>query len=305
MNNSSNKESRSEHNDNHPLKITLVIVLVVMIAEVIGGIISNSLALIGDACHMLTDAFSLGLGIFAINIARRPTTRTKTYGYYRAEIMAALTNGTVLIMVAVYIFYEAFQRFSETSSVNAATMLPIAGIGLVANISGILFLKGYSRNSLNIKAAYWHIIGDTLSSIGVIIAGIIILVTGWYIADPIVATIIGFIILWGAIRIVREATDVLLESVPKHIEMDKVIAAVSNIRGVKDLHDIHIWTITSGVYAISAHLNIEDQTVSQSAEIVSAVNQLLATDFNISHTTFQLECESCPTGLACNLCNLT
>lgn len=301
MNNSSNKESHSDHNDNHPLKITLVIVLVVMTAEVIGGVLSNSLALFSDAGHMLTDAFSLGLSIFAINIARRPTNQRKTYGYYRAEIMAALANGTILVLVAVYIFYEAFQRFFETSSVDVTTMLPIACIGLVANISGIFLLKGHSHASLNIRAAFWHIIGDTLSSVGVIIAGIIILATDSYMADPIIATIIACVILWGAIRIVREATDVLLESVPKNIEIDRVVDAVRSIPGVKDIHDVHIWTITSNVYAISAHLKIEDQMVSQSTEIVSAVNQLLAKDFNISHKTFQIECESCPTGLVCNL----
>jgi len=301
MTTSDNKVGYLGHKADRPLKITLVIVLFVMITEVIGGVLSGSLALISDAGHMLADTFALGLGIFSINMAKRPITQTKTYGYYRAEIIAALANGAILILVAVYIFYEAFQRFSETSSVNATTMLPIACIGLIANIAGIFLLKQQSHESLNIKAVFWHIVGDTLSSTGVIIAGVIILVTDWYVVDPIIATIIGFIILWGAIRIAREATDVLLESVPKHIEIDKVIAAVGNIRGVKDLHDVHIWTITSGIYAISAHLNIEDQTVSQSAEIVSAVNELLAQDFNIWHTTFQLECESCPTGLICNL----
>jgi len=298
----SNSEVRhSDYKANRPLKIALVIVLVVMIAEVVGGILSNSLALISDAGHMFTDALALGLGLFAINIAKRPATQKKTYGYYRAEIMAALANGTMLILVAVYIFYEAFQRFSETSPVNAPTMLLIAGIGLIANLAGIFLLRKESHKSLNIKAAFWHIIGDTLSSVGVIIAGVIILVTSWYVVDPIIAAIIGCVILWGAIRIVKEATDILLESVPKHIQVEKVIDAARSIPGVKDLHDVHIWTITSGVYAISAHLNIENQTVSQSTEIVSAVNQLLAKDFNISHTTLQLECKSCPTGLICNL----
>lgn len=301
MNTPSDKVSHLDHEDNRPLKIALAIVIVVMIAEVIGGILSNSLALISDAGHMLADVFAISLGIFAINMAKRPVTQTKTYGYYRAEIMAALANGTILILVAVYIFYEAAQRFSETSSVDALTMLPVAGIGLVANISGIFLLKEQSHKSLNIKAAFWHIIGDTLSSTGVMIAGMIILATDWYVVDPIIATIIGVVILWGAIRIVREATDVLLESVPKHISIDEVVAAVSNIEGVNDLHDVHIWTITSGVYAISAHLDIEDQMVSQSGEIVSAVNRVLTRDFNISHTTLQLECQSCPTGLVCNL----
>ena len=298
----SNSEIRhSDHSASSPLKTALVIVLVVMIAEVIGGILSNSLALISDAGHMFTDALALGLGLFAINMAKKPATEKKTFGYYRAEIMAALANGTILILIAVYIFYEAYQRFFETSPVNATTMLLIGGIGLIANLAGIFLLRKESHKSLNIKAAFWHIIGDTLSSIGVMIAGVIILATGWYVVDPIIAVIIGCVILWGAIRIVKEATDILLESVPKHIQVEKVILTVKDIPGVQDLHDVHIWTITSGVYAISAHLRIEDQTVSQSTEIVSAVNRLLTKDFSISHTTLQLECKSCPTGLACNL----
>lgn len=284
-----------------PLKITLVIVLVVMVAEVVGGILSNSLALISDAGHMLTDALALGLSLFAFALARRPATSTRTYGYHRAEIMAALANGAVLILVSAYIFYEAYQRFFDSSAVETSLMLVTAGIGLLANLVGILVLRKSSHGSLNVKAAFWHIIGDTLSSVGVIIAGIIILFTDWYIVDPILAVIIGCVILWGAFRIVREAADILLESVPGHIRIEDVTVAIRKIPGVKDLHDVHIWTITSGIYALSAHLKIEDQMVSESNTIVARVHELLAADYNITHTTLQLECDSCPTGLVCNL----
>ena len=284
-----------------PLKITLVIVLVVMVAEVIGGILSNSLALIGDAGHMLTDALALGLSLFAFALARRPATSTRTYGYHRAEIMAALANGALLILVSAYIFYEAYQRFFESTVIETPLMLVTAGIGLAANLIGIFILRKSSHGSLNIKAAFWHIIGDTLSSVGVIIAGVIILLTDWYIVDPILAVIIGCVILWGAFRIVREAADILLESVPGHIRVVEVTDAIQKIAGVKDLHDVHIWTITSGIYALSAHLNIEDQMISESNVIVAGVHELLARDYNITHTTLQLECDSCPTGLVCNL----
>ena len=179
-----------------PLKITLIVVLVVMVAEVIGGILSNSLALIGDAGHMLTDALALGLSLIAITIARRPATPTRTFGYHRAEIMAALANGAILVLVSAYIFYEAFQRFSDTHVVETPLMLVTAGIGLAANLIGIFILRKSSHGSLNVKAAFWHIIGDTLSSVGVIIAGIIILLTDWYIVDPILAVVIGCVILW-------------------------------------------------------------------------------------------------------------
>jgi len=301
MSHAHNHDRHSENRTGSPLKIALVIVLVIMVAEAIGGALSNSLALISDAGHMLTDALALGLSLFAINMARRPATRTKTYGYYRAEIMAALANGAILVLVSAYIFYESYQRFFHPSEVDAATMLLVAGIGLAANIIGIFLLRKESHSSLNVKAAFWHIIGDTLSSVGVIIAGVIILVTGWYFADPIIAVIIACVILWGAFRIVKEAADILLESVPQHIRVEKVIDSVRGISGVKDLHDVHIWTITSGLYAISAHLDIEDRMVSNSTEIIKSVNELLSRDYNITHTTLQLECDSCPSGLTCNL----
>jgi cobalt-zinc-cadmium efflux system protein len=284
-----------------PLKVTLVIVLVVMVAEVVGGILSNSLALIGDAGHMLTDALALGLSLFAFSMARRPATPTRTYGYHRAEIMAALANGAVLVLVSAYIFYEAYQRFFDFPVIETPLMLVTAAIGLAANLVGIVVLRRSSRGSLNVKAAFWHVIGDTLSSVGVIIAGIIILFTGWYIVDPILAVVIGCVILWGAFRIVREAADILLESVPAHVRTEEVIGAIQEIPGVKDLHDVHIWTITSGIYALSAHLNIQDQMVSESNTILTRVNELLAEDYNITHTTLQLECDSCPNGLVCNL----
>ena len=281
------------------LKFTLVIVLVVMAAEVLGGIFSGSLALLGDAGHMLVDALAIGLSLFAMAVARRPATSTKTFGYHRVEILAALANGTFLILVSAYIFYEAYQRFMAPPAIKTPLMLTIAVIGLLANLIGVKLLDRSSRHSLNIKAAFWHIIGDTISSIGVIVAGIIILFTEWYIADAVVAIVIGVIILWGAGKIVKEAADILLEAVPKHLETAMVVDIIKSVSGVNEVHDVHIWTITSDIHAMSAHLVIDDQMVSKSVEIVRAVRRELAEHFDISHTTFQLECESCPTGLVC------
>ena len=295
------EEERNAAIASRPLKITLGLVLAIMVAEIIGGVFSNSLALLSDAGHMLTDALALGLSLFAINLARRPATATKTFGYHRAEIMAALANGTVLVLVSVFIFYEASQRFMEEPTVKGPLMLIIAVIGLAANLISLFLLRPGSHKSINIKAAFWHIIGDTLSSVGVIIAAIIIQLTGWNIADPILAVVISFVILWGAIRIVKESVDILLESVPPHIDVKEVVTAVKSIPGVEGLHDVHIWTITSGIYALSAHLDIADQTITQSCDILTKVNEVLAKDFNITHTTLQLECQSCPTGLKCNL----
>ena len=302
-----NQHSETSHlasRGTRPLKISLAIILAIMVAEVVGGILSNSLALLGDAGHMLVDALALGLSLFAMMIARRPATLSKTYGYHRVEIMAALTNGTILVGVSLFIFYEAYQRFLDPPVVKIPIMLLVASIGLLANLAGIMLLRKESHRSLNIKAAFWHIIGDTVSSVGVIVAGIVIAVTGWYVVDAIIAFLIGGIIMWGAVRIVREASDILLEAVPRHVQVGEVIEIIKSIPGVEAVHDIHIWTITSGIHALSAHLIIEDQMVSSSAEIVTTVNEKLAKHFNITHTTLQLECEaceSCPSGFICNI----
>jgi cobalt-zinc-cadmium efflux system protein len=286
-----------------PLKITLGLVLVIMVAEIIGGFVSNSLALLSDAGHMLTDALAILLSLFAMNLARRPATARKTFGYHRAEILAAFANGAILILLSAFIFYEAIQRFSAEPEIKTPLMLIVAIIGLAANLAGMVLLKQGSRKSINIRAAFWHIIGDTLSSVGVIAAAIIIHFTGWTAADPILAMVIALVILWGAVRIVKESVDILLESVPRDIKIEEVADAVKLIKGVEDLHEVHIWTLTSGIYALSAHLKIGDQMVSDSSDILARVNETLIHDFNISHTTLQIECESCPTGLVCSLPN--
>ncbi|HEY79028.1 MAG TPA: cation transporter [Dehalococcoidia bacterium] len=303
------KKNRTNSTDNHHeaftdyrrLKVTLAIVLGVMVAEIIGGVFSGSLALLGDAGHMLVDALALGLSLLAMTLARRPATATKTFGYHRFEILAALANGTILILVSIYIFYEAYQRFLEPPAIRTPLMLIVATIGLLANLGGLILLNKASHRSLNVKAAFWHIMGDTISSVGVIVAGVVILFTGWFIADAIAAVVIGVIILWGAARIVSESADVLLEAVPRHMAVGTVIDTIRNVPGVNEVHDIHIWTITSGIYALSAHLVIDDQMVSGSVEIVRTVRHELAQRYNISHTTLQLECESCPTGLVCEI----
>jgi cobalt-zinc-cadmium efflux system protein len=287
-----------------PLIITLAIVAGVMVVEIVGGLLSNSLALLGDAGHMLVDALALGLSLFALNLAKRPSTPTRTYGYHRMEIMAALANGSILVLVSIYIFYKAYGRFLEPPEVKTPLMLLVAVIGFIANLAGIILMRKGSRGTLNVKAAFWHILGDTISSVGVIAGGVIITFTGWRIVDPIIAVIIGLIILWGAVRLVRDSVDILMESVPKHIQVENVVDTLKSVAGVEDVHDIHVWTITSGIHALSAHLLIRDQMVSRSAEVVEAVNHSLAERFNITHTTLQLECakcESCPSGIICNI----
>ena len=301
------------HNHNHDghgaeskgrLKLVLGVIIVIMVAEIVGGIVSNSLALLGDAGHMLVDGLAILLSLFAITMAARPATPSRTYGYHRVEIMAALANGVTLVLVAAYIFYEAYQRFLDPPEVHAPLMLVIAAIGLVANIAGILLLNGVGNGNLNVKAAFWHILGDAISSVGVIVGGIIIAVTGIGIVDPIIAVAIGIIILIGAVRLVREATDILLEAVPKNVNVGEVVTLLKKIPGVDEVHDVHIWTITSGIHALSAHLMVEDQQVSDSSGIINEINHELSERFNITHTTLQLECQkcaTCPVGVICNL----
>jgi cobalt-zinc-cadmium efflux system protein len=286
------------------LVITLIITLVLMVAELVGGLLSGSLALVGDAGHMLVDVLALGLSLFAMNLARRPSTLSRTFGYHRVEIMAALANGSVLVLVSAFIFFEAANRFRSPPEVKTPLMLTIAAIGLIANLAGIALLRRGSETSLNLKGAFWHVLGDTISSVGVIIAGIIIAVTGWTPADPVVAVVIGIIILWGAVRLVRDSVDILMESVPKHINAETVVDVIKKIPGVEEIHDIHIWTITSGIVALSAHLMIQDQMVSVSTDVRDSVNHVLADRFGITHTTLQLECsrcESCPVGVVCQI----
>lgn len=283
------------------LLVALSITGLMTIVELAGGLISNSLALIGDAGHMFTDTLALGLSLFALNLAKRPASQTKTYGYYRAEILAALINGAILVLVSAYIFYEAYHRFVEPPEVRGGLMLIVAAIGLLANVVGISILRSASRGNLNVKGAFLHMWSDTISSVGVIAAGIIILLTGRTIADPIISIIIGLLILRGAGGLVWESINILLEAVPKHLDVGQINNAIRKIKGVKDVHDVHLWAITSGMYAMSCHLLIEDQMVSNCTQIVEEVNQTLSKKFGISHSTVQLECEECENSPVCHI----
>ncbi|HTG02302.1 MAG TPA: cation diffusion facilitator family transporter [Nitrospirota bacterium] len=283
------------------LLIALSITVLMMVAEAIGGYLSNSLALLSDAGHMLTDNLALLLSFFAMKFASMPATGRKTFGFYRLEILAALVNGVVLVLLSLYIIYEAYLRLVHPQPVQGTLMLVIAVIGLVANIVGAFFLFKHSHANLNIRGAYLHIVGDALSSVGVVIGGAIIIATDWSLIDPILSILISLVIIYGAWSLVREAVSILLESVPAHINIEDVATEISRIKGVREAYHIHVWTITSGVYAMSAHVLIDDQPVSGSREIVSSINELLEHKFNVLHSTLQLECERCEAGQACSL----
>jgi cobalt-zinc-cadmium efflux system protein len=285
------------------LLIALSITVLMMIVEAVGGILSNSLALLSDAGHMLTDNLALLLSFFAVKFSTMPATERKTFGFYRLEILAALLNGIILVVISIYIMYEAYMRMVHPQPVQGGLMLIVAIIGLIANIIGALFLFKHSHSSLNIRGAYLHILGDALSSVGVVIGGSIIIYSGWYLIDPILSILISLVIIYGSWNLVTESANILLEAVPSHINIQTVAVEMAKIRGVREAYHIHVWTITSGVYAMSAHVLVDDQMVSGSRNISDEIRDLLSRKFNILHSTIQLECERCDSAAVCSLPN--
>lgn len=284
-----------------PLLIALVITVTVMVAEFVGGLMANSLALLSDAGHMLADVLALLLSILAFRFSSKPPTNKTTFGFYRLEIFAAQINGATLVFLSLFISYEAYLRLIHPEPVKSVLMMIIAVVGLLANMAGVLVLHKSSRENLNVKAAFLHIVGDLISSVGVIVGGIVIYVTGWFVVDPILSLMIGLIILKGAYGVVKETAAVLLEAVPKHINIEKLVQEVEAMEGVESFHDVHVWTITSGLYALSGHVQIKDQRVSENAHITERIREYLAQHYHINHTTLQFECDTCATDLACSL----
>ena len=275
------------------LIIAIAITGTVMIAEIIGGVLSHSLALLSDAGHMLTDTLALGLSFFAVIFSQKPPTSSKTFGFYRLEILAAFFNGMSLLAISFYIFYEAYQRLLSPVEVKGSFMLAVAAIGLLANGLGLVILKKSAAMNLNVKSAFLHMLGDTISSLGVIGAGFIIIYTGWYLVDPLISIFIGLLILKGAYSLVKESIDIFLEATPNDINQDELLTGLINIKGVKDIHHLHLWTITSGIYAMSAHVLIDDLLISKSAQILREIEKLLKEKYRMEHTTIQFESVSC------------
>ena len=264
---------------------------VYLVVEVVGGILTHSLALLADAGHMLTDAGGLGLALFAVRVAERPANPELTYGYYRAEILAALANTLVLILLSFYILYEAYRRFQAPPEVRSGAMLIVASVGLLVNITGIQLLHGGSKESLNVKGAYFEVLSDLLGSVGVIAAALVIRFTGWLYADPLISAGIGLFILPRAWRLLREALGILLEGTPSDVNIAALREAVSKIGGVRDVHDLHVWSLTSGINAMSLHVIVDDD--SRHDEILRAIQQCATSRFPIAHATVQIDCGGC------------
>lgn len=272
-------------------KKSLVLVLslsaLYLIAEVVGGLLTGSLALLADAGHMLTDVGGLALALIAIKLGERQATPRKTYGYYRAEILAALTNAVVLIGISLYILFEAYQRFRNPPEVQSKAMLLVAFIGLLVNLAGMLILRKGSEESLNMKGAYFEVLSDLLTSIGVIIAGVIMLTTGWYYADPLISAGIGLFIFPRTWRLLKEATGVLLEGTPRDVSLEELRRSILSVPGVVGTHDLHVWSLTSGINALSAHVVVTEGTSYN--DVLTELTEVITSKFTISHTTIQLE----------------
>ncbi len=273
------------------LAIVLSLTAAYLVAEVVGGLLTDSLALLADAGHMLTDVAGLGLALLAIQFAERPATPARTYGFYRVEILAVLANSVVLIGISGYILYEAYHRFRNPPEVQSKPMLAVAAVGLLINLVGIYLLRAASKESLNMKGAYYEVLSDLLTSIGVMAAAIIMLTTGWYYADPLISAGIGLFILPRTWLLLRDAVGVLLEGTPTDVNLAALREAIANVTGVASVHDLHVWSLTSGVNAMSVHAVLADHALHD--EVLASVRRKVTSEFKITHATVQVECQGC------------
>ena len=276
------------------LLIVFCLTFFYLIVEVIGGFWTGSLALLADAGHMLTDVAGVGLALLAIWFAEKPASPEKTYGYYRVEILAALTNAVVLIFISLYILYEAYERFKNPPEVQSGALIGVAMVGLAVNIFGVYILRSGSKESLNMKAAYFEALSDMLTSVGVIIAGVIMLTTGWYYADPLISAGIGLFILPRTWALLKDTIAVLLEGTPSDVNIADLRDKLSKIEGVAEIHDLHVWSLTSGVNALSVHAVLASDATHD--DVLQRVHDSCTGEFKIAHVTAQTERE----GFACH-----
>lgn len=273
------------------LRKTFFISAFIFIAECTGGLISNSLALLSDAGHVLTDTFAIGLSLIAAEIAKRPSDFRATYGYHRFGLIAALLNGISLVGISIYIFVESYRRFKNPLEIDTNLMLGIALLGLIGNLSMTLIL-GKGHEDLNIKSAWLHVVGDTLSSIAVIISGIVIKFSGWRTIDPLAGILIGLIIILGGIRVIKEALHIFLELTPPGFEPEEIVKELKGVHGILGIHDVHLWAITKGQIAFSCHVYVKDQRLSELECIKKEIEKRLR-DKGVNHIMIQFECQEC------------
>jgi len=284
------------------LRWALLLTSLILAAEVVGGVLANSLALLSDAGHLFTDLVALGLTLFAVRQVERPSNRQMTFGYHRVGILVALFNAVTLVGITGAIFWGAAQRFRDPPEVEGALTLAVAVVGLVVNGVVMALLWSRQRANLSVHSAFLHVVGDALGSVAVIVSGAVILATAWFWADPAISVFIGLIIAFGAWRIFRETLSVLVEAAPAGLNVEELAEAVARVPGVRDVHDLHVWSIAPGIRALSCHVRMDDSPISEGDRVLGRVNLLLAGRYAITHSTIQMEAGECdPSVLFCCL----
>jgi cobalt-zinc-cadmium efflux system protein len=281
--------TRDPARNHRDLTLTLVLTAVYCVVEFAGGLMTNSLALLSDAGHMFADVAALSVSLFAIRLSQLPPTASKTFGYHRVEILAACVNGLALWLIGGLIFHEAYERFFDPPAVHSVGMIAIAAVGLLVNAASLLVLRRSQAESLNVRAAFVHVFGDAAGSLGAIVAGVVMLLSGWYLADPLVSVGIGLLILYSSWGIVRESVDILMQGTPRGMQIEDVEHCLLEIAGVCQVHDLHVWTLTSGRYLLSVHLVVADAGTARA--VIDAAQTRLRERFDIGHTTVQVDAE--------------
>jgi len=292
----SNNHSHSAPTSGTRLFITILLNFTITIAEIIGGIISGSLSLISDALHNFSDGIAVIISYIAIRLNRRPKDAKFTFGYKRAEIIAAVFNASVLIGISLYLFIEAYNRFANPEHVEGGLMTIVASVGLIANVIGTLLLKSGSKENMNIRAAYLHLLSDAVSSVGVIIGGIFIYFYNVYWIDPLLTVLISLYIIKESYVIVKEATEILMMAAPEGISLEKIDEVVKNIDDIDSIHHVHFWKVNENDIHFEAHVKVKDMKVSETEFILEKVEKLLHDEFDIGHVTLQFECTRCENG---------
>ena len=284
------------------LLLSLLLTLAFVVVEAGAGFFANSLALLTDAAHNLTDVIALGLSWFAIRLTSQPANARKTYGYHRAGILVALINSTTLVLISIGIFYEAYQRFSSPPEVKSDVMVIVGLIAVVINVVTALLVRRGSRQDLNLRSAFVHLMGDVASTIGTVIAGVIIFFTHAEWLDPLISVLIGLLIIYSAWGILRETVNILLEGTPRDVDLGSMVDDMMEVDGVQGVHDLHVWSLTRNLRTMSAHILTDDLPISAGAEIQRRINEILLRRYHVAHATLQLECVDCePDSLYCNL----
>ncbi len=269
---------------------------VILVAEIVGGLLTGSLALLSDAAHVFSDVFALGLSWGAHKLARRPASRRRTVGWHRAEVLAALFNGATLIVIGIGIIREAIERFQDPPDIDTGPMLIVAMAGLIVNAFVLMRLGGHGHGDLNLRSAYLHVLGDMLASVGVVVAGVVMWFTGWYLVDPILSVLIALAIMYSSVRLLKEAIHILLEGVPKGMDLDDIVDTLRDLPDVTDVHHVHVWSICSNVHAISAHLIACEMSDEAREKLMEEAGRVVGEKFGIAETTFQVETTACDPG---------